>query len=160
MPKFTDAEPKQFFSKPGDYIFQVLSFDKKLSRGPKTTGCDLYELKIGVEQNGKVVSELYENLVDHDSMRWKWDCFLKSAGVKLVKGEDYSFDKSEAEANEWRFIEIRGLRGWFTIGMKPPRNATDSAKYNEVIAWITNKEKLLPVAPPVEQPEDPDDIPF
>src|SRR5580692_8792833 len=112
MPQFNDSENKLMASKPGDYILRVLSFDKKLSKGAKTAGCELYEMKLGVEQNGSVVSEMFDNLIDHDSCHWRWDVFMKSCGVKIAKGESFSFDATDAAQQNIRHIDIRGLRGW------------------------------------------------
>lgn len=151
MPQFKDSENKQLSSPPGDYILRVLSYDKKLSKGAKTAGCELYELKIGVEKNGAVVSELYDNLIDHDSCHWRWDVFLKSCGIKINKGESYTFDADDAAQQEIRHIEIRGLRGWATIGMKPSQTVGQPSKFNEVVSWITNREKLAPMV--AEEPK-------
>ena len=158
MPTFKDSENKQLSSPPGDYILRVLSFDKKLSRGAKTAGCELYEMKLGVEKNGNVVSELYDNLIDHESCHWRWDVFLKSCGVKIVKDESYTLDSNDATQQNIRHVNILGLRGWATIGMKKAQNAGETPKYNEVVAWITNKEKLAPVV--IEAEPEADDIPF
>lgn len=160
MPQFNDSENKLLASKPGDYILRVLSYDKKLSKGQKTGGSEMFEMKLGVEQNGAVVSELFDNLIDHPSCHWRWDVFLKSCGVKIAKGENFSFDRDDAAQQNIRHIEIRGLRGWGTIAMKKPQHVGDVPKFNEVVAWITNKEKLTPIERQVEPEDDSSEIPF
>lgn len=153
MPTFNDSEAKQFSVNPGDYILQILGFDKKISHGAKTNGCDLFEIKVGVEVDGRVVCEIYESLVDHESIIWKWDVMLKSCGVKIAKGESYTIFKPDATDSK-RFIEIRGLRGWGTLRMKPPKTAGEQSKFNEIAAWITNKAKLEPVRFKEEEHEE------
>lgn len=139
MPVYTDAPPIVQSSKPGDYILRCVEFQKGLSKGAKTGGSDKYEAEFLVEATG---SKLIEFFIDHSSCVWKLELWLKACGITLKKGEGFDFDQESATANGTRYIDPIGLRAHATIGMRPSKEAGQSPKWNEVVAWITNKEKL------------------
>lgn len=163
MPTFGNREASPQNSKPGDYILRVIGFDKGLSTGAKTSGATKYELKCLVESTGSLLVDNHV-FADNEYFQSKLDCFLKSCGVVLREGEAFDFDQEDCDAftrdsgKPCKFIPLIGLRGWATIGMKKPQNAGDVAKWNEVMVWLTNKEKLprhtppAPVETPAENP--------
>ncbi len=92
MPTFQDSESRIPFVPEGDYKFTVTDFDSKIATGATTRGSTQYELKLEIESKGGA-AHTYENLIDHPKTLWKMDTFLKSAGIKLAKGEGYDFRK-------------------------------------------------------------------
>ncbi len=143
MPKFTNQEAVLWLSPPGDRILRIIGIDKGLSTGAKTNGCTQWRLKLFVEPTVNYPgSNMNETLIDHESLHWKWDCMLKSCGVKMELNEEYTFDADEAAQENKRHINLIGLRGWATISYQEPKVTGDKPKYNQVAAWITNKEKL------------------
>lgn len=160
MPLYQDREASIFNSKPGDYILQVTGFEKGLSKGAKTSGSDKFTLKLLVEQTG---SKMRDDLVmtDNKFFAAKNDCFLKSCGVKISNGQSFEFDREEAEKTGAQYVDLIGLRGWATIGYDDGdanKARPEGQKYNKVLVWITNREKLAPIlqAAPEAKSETPD----
>lgn len=110
MPIYTDAEPSFKIVLPGDYILAVSEFKFGISTGPKTKGCELYEVLFIIEEHD---SKIKERLIDHPSCSWKIDTFLKSAGIRtLAKGQAFTFDEEESETGEASWVNPMGLRCW------------------------------------------------
>jgi len=147
MPIFNDAENKQpnVIVPDGDYIFKVIGFATAISKGAKTAGSDVFDLTLEIENAPGTT--VWESLIDHESTGWKLDCFIKSAGVQLDKGEGYSFMKSEAAQKKWRWINPFGLRGWCRITSEEYTGARDGKKHtkNRVAIFYTDKPKLSQV---------------
>lgn len=151
MPTFNDSENIINLVPEGDYKFTVVDFAIGLSSGGKTSGSEKYEVKYEVEK-GKEKSITYDTLIDHELCAWKLDTFLKCSGVRLAKGERFTFRKDEAESQNIRWINPLGLRGWFKLFV----DEYQGKKRNKVSMYYTDKEKLAQVV--VESKED--NIPF
>jgi hypothetical protein len=159
MPVFNDSSNIPPLLPDGDYVFTVKAFEIAISQGAKTRGSEKYELDLAIEPTGKPV---FENLIDHPSTNWKIDCFLKSAGVTIAKGERYEFRQDVAKDSGCRWVNPIGLRGWCRLSQEqlPPRDNKPGEKpmtINKVAMFYTDKPKLAPVR--VEQPEE-EDKPF
>lgn len=150
--KFGDSENRVFETvAKGDYILEVVGVEFGLSEGPKTRGSDTATLRVRVDGRE---APFDERLTFHPSCEWKIDTFIKSVNL-LVDG------KPPAKGQQIEFTDrmLLGLRGWATVGVK--QGIKDPTKqFNEVVTWLTNKEKLVKraVELPPEEPED--DIPF
>lgn len=157
MPRFNDSEPLKQFVPEGDYILCVVDFEIGISTGKKTSGSEKYDVIFEVEGQG---SKVYEFLIDHESMAWRTDCFLKSGGVRdLKKGQDFTFRADEAKPGvPW--IDPRGLRCPVKLVVEEytPTNSTEKRKKNKVAVWYTDRAPL----PPNEslRVDEEDDKPF
>lgn len=142
MPVFKDQENKSFELPPeGDHVFCVEDFESGIQTGSgKTAGSPFWELKLLIETNG---SHCWERLIDHSSCDFKIDCFLKSTGVKIPKGQAFEFDHGAAAASGAAFVDIIGLRGWLCIRHEdytPP--GKPAIKRAKVSVFYTDKPKL------------------
>lgn len=141
MPKNTfdsKAESLEFQLLPdGDYIFEVVSVDVGISTGRKTAGSEVIDLKCQFfNKDGKRLGQWTESLIFHQSCAWKVSVFTKCANM-LIDGKTPS-DGAEIDYSPETML---GLRGWCSVGHHS--SATDATKvYNDVKAWLTNKEKL------------------
>ncbi len=156
MPKFGDSENIMTLVEEGDYVFCVVDFKQGLSTGGRTSGCEKYELKLELEG---VNSFVKENLIDSPNTAWKIDCFLKSAGVKLVKDEAFEFREDAALANQVRWVNPIGLRGHCRVIVETYEKKSDdvgkpTGKSNKVQVFYTDKPKLAPKV------VDETDVPF
>lgn len=104
MPVFNDSENMPGLVPEGDYIICVEKFESGIQTGGKTAGSEKYDLTFSIDGGGRV----YETLIDHPTCNWKIDCFLKSAGIQLRKGQAFTFNKSEG-TNAMPFINPLGL---------------------------------------------------
>lgn len=154
MPKFDPkAEQTAFQLLDGDYPFEIVAVDNAISKGAKTKGSDVREVKLKFYTDTtftKPMAQWTEDFIDAENCVWKWSVFAKCVGIVLTEGQD--FDITE----QWL-----GLRGWATC--KPEASTSTAAtdkerKYNRVAVFITNKGKLERA--PVQAPKDEDDIPF
>jgi hypothetical protein len=149
MPKFNDSENIPALLPEGDYVFTVIGFECKISQGAKTRGSDQFEVEITIAPAGKRV---IETLTDHPSCDWKIDTFLKSAGIKLAKGESFEFRKDMAEKSGVKWINPLGLRGWCRLFVEEYEKNGQKRKTNNVATFYTDKAKLEAVV--IEVPED------
>jgi hypothetical protein len=158
MPTFQDSDNISNVIVPdGDYVFCCTGFDASISSGGKTAGADKFSLDLALEVPGQGAT-VYENLIDHPSCAWKFDVFLKSSGVRLVKGEQFDFRRSVADNLRVRWINPIGLRGWCHITTEEytPKAGGEKKKKNKVAIFYTDKQKLPPRV--IEQAEE--DTPF
>ncbi len=151
MPKFdSKAEQATWQLLDGDYPFEIIAVDTAISKGAKTRGADVREVKLKFYADAtftKPMAQWTEDFIDAENCVWKWSVFAKCVGFVLIDGQDFDIDES------WI-----GLRGWATC--KPQASQTDKdKKYNRVAVFITNKGKLERVAAPAKPVED-EDIPF
>ena len=153
MPKFNDSENRAPFQPEGDYVFCVTEFEIGISNGQKTAGCEKYEVTLEIEGPG---NQVFENMIDHESCSWKIDTFLKSAGVKLAKGEAFEFRKDTAERKGVRWVNPLGLRGHCRLIVEEYEKNGQKRKTNRVAVFYTDKPKLA--ARVIEKQED--DVPF
>lgn len=161
MPTFKDATAPVLLPE-ADCIFCVVQFDIGISTGAKTKGSENYEMKVEIEPTGKI---LKETLIDHPSTDWKIDCFLKSAGVQIAKGETFDFNETVATGSNVRWIDPIGLRGWCRIiqetltGRNPEEVAAIKAGsrkatvVNKISVFYTDRPKLP--ARVIEKEEEP-----
>jgi hypothetical protein len=139
MPVFKDSEAKVFELAPeGDYVLRVVEFECGISKGRQTAGSDSYDVKFLVESKG---STFFDTLIDHPSCDWKIDLFLKSAGIRIAKGEAYEFRKDKAEYEGIRWVDPIGLRLWAKVKIEPSQK-DPTKKYNKVAVFYTDKPKL------------------
>lgn len=146
MPVYTDQTNKPALLPEGDHIFEVTKFECGISNGGKTSGSDKYEVTLRIEPQGNTIKE---NLIDHESCAWKLDCFLKCCGVTIAKGERYEFRQDLAAANNCRWINPVGFRGWCRVIQE--HYTTKDGKpgtSNKLGIFYTDKEKLAPIPQP------------
>ena len=156
MPTFNDSGNRPPHLPDGDYVFCVVGFEIGLSTGGKTNGSEKYEVDLEIEPHGNNVTEF---LIDHPSCAWKIDTFLKSAGVKLKKGEQFDFREDIASAKGIRWINPDGLRGWCALNSQPGQKDTKKL-FNRVAVFYTEKEKLRARVIEEASPVSEEDIPF
>lgn len=145
MPTYNDNTNQPTLLPPGDYIFTVEEFECGISKGGKTSGSDKYDMKLKIE-SGQSTGIVRDNLIDHPSCNWKMDCFLKCCGVQIAKGESYEFRHDLSQANDVRWVNPIGLRGWANVIVEDYVTASGKpGKSNRVAIYYTDKEKLTPV---------------
>lgn len=156
MPKFTDAENKTYILLPeGDYKYMVTDWEIGISTGPATAGSEKYTAKFTlIDHPG---SELRETLIDHPKTGWKIDTFLKSAGIKPGKDEDFAFKPNEQSKCDPEtgllWINPIGLRGWCKLIQEDyVTKAKTTIKINKVSIFYTDKEKLPQIISEEEMP--------
>lgn len=169
MPKFDSkkAETPVFELLNGDYPFEIVAVDNAISKGAKTNGSDIREVKLKFFADKTFTTpraQWTEDFIYHDSTEWKVFVFSKCVGLEPKDGEEIDISES------WI-----GMRGWATCRPKETSNkenidpATGKTKrFNEVLAFITNKEKLprnpavvaAPVGEDVELGPDGKPLPF
>jgi hypothetical protein len=159
MPVFNDSNNIPPLAPEGDYVFTVKAFEIGISQGPKTRGADKFTLELDLEPPGQCT----ESLIDHAATSWKIDCFLKSAGVKLAKGQAFEFRKDAAESQGVLWVNPLGLRGWCKVIQDtiPPKTEEDKKAIaagtkkplvvNRVAVFYTDRPK---VAAKVQAEED------
>ena len=135
MPTFNDSDNKLMFQPAGDYIFTVIGHESKISAGGKTAGAPTDNLKLELTAKDGTKSTMYETLIDHPSTGWKYDTFLKSAGVKLQKGQSFELT---ADPNAVNGINPLGLRGHCHVTV----DEWQGKKKNKVDVFYTDREKL------------------
>jgi hypothetical protein len=70
----------------GDYILEVIGFDKTISNRPETNNCDVIELKVKVEARNASWKEMF---TIHEDWAWRMDVFLKAAYVAPVRAKAF-----------------------------------------------------------------------
>ncbi len=134
------AESTQFELLPdGDYPFEIVGVDFSVSKGGKTNGSDVMEMKVAFFEDAtfqKKIAQWTEDLIFHPNCEWKISVFTKCANM-LVNG------KPPEHGAEIEYTEdtVLGLRGWATVRQKAGQQDPNK-KFNYVLAWLTNKEKL------------------
>lgn len=147
------------FQPAGDYIFTVIGLEKKLVSSGKSSGSDMDALNLEIKNTKGATSTLFDNLIDTPKAAWKYDVFLKSAGVKINKGQSFSLtDNPDAPADGTVSPEINviGLRGWCQIG----EDIYQGKKKNIVACYYTDRAKVARVIVELEKPESADDAAF
>jgi hypothetical protein len=141
--KFTDQEPKTYELWPiGDYLWQVTACEFSIQNGGPCGGSDAMELTFDFQRNvgGETQhKEVTKKLIFHEKTAWVVDAFVKSGNLLIdgrapLKNENIDFNERM----------VVGLRGWATLGVREYKSDRDGKMktVNEVIAFITNKEKL------------------
>lgn len=156
MPKFDSkkAETPIYELLTGDFPFEIVAVDNGVSKGQKTNGSDVREVKLKffADKTFTVLrAQLTEDFIYHDSTEWKVFVFARCVGFDPKDGEELDIGTS------WV-----GRRGWATCRPQETSNKTNidpetgrPKRYNGVLAFITNKEKL----PPNVVAKDDDDLP-
>lgn len=127
----------------GDYPFEVVACDFTLSTGAKTRGSDQMELKLAFYRDAKFerkIAQWTETMIFHPNCEWKISVFAKCANV-MVGGKA----PGDGEEIEWTAGLVLGLRGWATVHSQEgtsERAKAEHKRFNRVLAFITNKEKL------------------
>jgi hypothetical protein len=158
MPIFNDSEPRKPFVEPDDYILKIVGFEIGISTSSGVTkGSEQYEIEWEVEGQGARVNE---KLWDHPNTAWKIDVMLKACGIKLTKGQSFSFRKDEAERNGWPWVDPIGLRCHASLIVEEYKGKSDPVgapmrKSNKVGAYYTDRG-FLPreVQQPAQQEDD------
>lgn len=145
--RFTNQENLEFLLLAlGDYPLEIVGLSFGLSQGGDTK----VELKIAnidsktLEEVPGKSTRFRENITLSEKAAWRMDTLLKCCGVDVKPGEVLEFDPDERQkaiAEGKRFIDLRGLRGWGAVGHEPDKN-NPQKKYNKVLTWYTNKQKL------------------
>jgi hypothetical protein len=124
MPSFTyeerQAEPELIPA--GDYIFEVIEAVDAISKGAKTAGADVIELKVKIDGNGKTI---YEKLIFAESTMFRVDCFVQSTKIAATKGQQLEIIAEN----------LIGLRGWCSVKVET-YNGNDR---NRIARWLTDK---------------------
>lgn len=143
MPIFQDSESPYAIVPEGDYILCVYEFTTDISTGKKTNGAKRYNIVFNIEGTD---SKLKEQLIDHESCVWKLDTFLKSCGIRsLKKGQQWEFEKEDAEAEGVPWINPMGLRCHAAVVHdKYTSQRGNEVTKNRVAAFHTDR----PVLPP------------
>lgn len=159
MPKyqFQDRENKVFELLPaGDYALQVVGYEQSISKGAKTSGCEMVELTLRDPKSG---CEINEKLLFSEKTEWRIDAFLKSCNAAPKKGNDVEFSEDL----------VLGLQGWAAVRVEEYKKQDGTiGKSNKVAIWYTDKAKLprIPMAPKQAEPDpfaaapEEDDVPF
>jgi hypothetical protein len=158
MPKFdSKAENQVFELLSGEYPFEIVAVDNAISKGAKTAGCDVREVKLKFYKDKTFTTPLAqwtEDFIAYETSEWKWSLLAKCVGVELKDGED--FDITSA----WI-----GRRGWAMCKPEEDKDKTKidastgrTRRYNRVFQFIVNKEKLAVNA--AVTAEEKDDFPF
>jgi hypothetical protein len=149
MPKasFQTPEPPLFEKLKGKYPFEVVGFDQSISKGGKTGGSEVMELKVKFFKDAtftQPIAQWTEKLIFHESTQWKVNQFavcanLQFNGRPVQPGDDVDY-------NEHTTV---GLRGWALCEpevSKDQKNEDGTPKtYNRVQVWLTNEPKLAKV---------------
>jgi hypothetical protein len=159
MPKFdSKAENVAFEVISGDYPFEIVAVDNSISKGDKTRGSDVREVKLKFYSDAtfaKPLAQWTEDFINYETSQWKWSLLAKCVGFELTDGQEFDIDQA------WI-----GRRGWASCSPHtPPTEAAkpvgERKKYNRVSAFLTNKG-MLPPNPQVQHRavEEKDDLPF
>ena len=159
MPTFNDSEnkPPRTIIPEQDCVFRVVAWETSISKGKKTGGCEALDLELDFfGKDGKpLCAGAFEHLIDHPSCSWKIDCFLKSAGQQLRKGENFNWGPAPV-GGHGRYIDPLGLRGWCKVAVDTytPSNAAmgangqalpgQSRQKNVVVTFYTDRTKIAP----------------
>lgn len=144
MPTYQDSEASVFkVVETGDYILTVFEYSSDISTGPKTRGCDRFNIVFNIEGTD---SKIKESLIDAESCLWKLDTFLKSAGIRdLKKGQGWHFEKDKAEELGVPWINPMGLRLHAHITKETFTNRAGETKpCNRVGTFYTDRSALPP----------------
>lgn len=146
---FGGADNKVMFTEPGDYIFEVIGVETGISAGEKTRGSRIIKLKLNLEPSGV---HGYETLILAKNTQWRVDTFVRCTGLECPIGQCPDGFK---DGEEYKLI---GLRGWATFNIEENKGK----KYNRVVVWLTNKEKLQrkPWPNPADAKVEEEDVPF
>ena len=143
MPKFDSkkAETPVFEILNGEYPFEIMAVDNGISKGAKTNGSEVREVKLKFFADKTFATpkaQWTEDFIYHEKTEWKVFVFARCVGLDPKDGDEIDIDAS------WI-----GRRGWSRC-----RPETDSDKtkidpqtgkvrqYNRVGEFIANKEKL------------------
>ncbi len=147
MPVFDSkkAETPIFETLTGDYPFEIVAVDNSISKGGKTSGAEVREVKLKFYKDANFtqpVAQWTEDFINSDNCLWKWFVFSKCVGFVFTDGHEFDIDAT------WI-----GRRGWATC--KPERDKNDAQKfYNRVAVFITNKTKLPPNVQAAQKADD------
>src|SRR5262245_3688326 len=110
MPTFNDST--NYTTLPEcDVTFEVTACEAAYSRGQKTAGSETFNLTLKVVAADGQEARVFETLIDHPSTSWKIDTFIKSAGVRLNRGEEFAFTREVANQKRIKLVDPIGLRG-------------------------------------------------
>lgn len=146
MPKFDDkAEQPKFTILNGDYPFEIIKVENKISKGAKTAGSEVRTVEMAFYEDDTFANKLAtikDDLIDHPACDWKFSVLAKCVHFTVMPGE--AFDVN----NQWR-----GYRGWAHVAPEPDRQ-DPKKEWNRVRAFLTDKKAI----PAREVGED--EIPF
>lgn len=151
MPTFQDSEglPPIVVVPEGDYTLTVWQFKTDLSSGSKTRGCPRYNIVFNIDGHE---AQCREQLIDHPSCAWKIDTFLKSCGIrKLPKGQDFEFNKEEAEERGVPWVNPMGLRCHAQLIQDTYTNASGKEYTNNKVSIYYTDKPILPPDPILRQ---------
>ena len=151
MPRYEDRENMPDLIEPGEYMFKVLAIELGISAGAKTVGSDKFDLKLAIPAKGGYV--MYDALIDHDCISWRIDTFVKSCGIKIAKGQTFSFVKEDTGV-PGEHCPV-GCFGWCVVRVSEFTTKTGGKKSkNEIAVYLTDRAKIareVPVVAPESQ---------
>lgn len=142
MPIFQDSESAFPIVPVNDYILTVWGFLADISTGPKTRGCDRYNITFLIEGT---TSRIKEQFFNHESCFWKIDTWLKSAGYRsLEKGLDFEFEEDKAAERAVAWLNPMGLRCWAHLSQESymPAKGPPARLKNNIEIYYTDREVL------------------
>lgn len=145
MPAFDPkAEAPTYELLTGDYPFEIVNVENKMSGGTKTNGCQARELTLFVyrdETFREKIAKVQDTLIDHESCNWKYSVLAKCVDSQLQPGVNFDITP------DWR-----GYRG--RANFKPEPGKQDPSKlWNRVQRYIVDGRVLPPnPKPQVKQP--------
>ena len=145
MPTFDpNAEQPTFELLNGDYPFEIVKVEEKISKGAKTSGSAVREVTLDFYRNEtftEKVASVRDSLIDHPSCDWKFSVLAKSVHFPIKAGESLDIDAG------WL-----GYRGWAHVAPEPDK--TDKTKsWNRVKSYIVGKQ-IVPRAQPTADDAD------
>lgn len=152
MPIFNDQENRPPYVEDGDYVLRVIGFEIGMSNGERTRGSEKYTINFEVEGKG---TEIYDYLIDNPKTSWRIDTFLKSCGIKLPKGTEFTFNQEEAKSKNIQWIDLLGLRCHAKVYIdKYIGGDGKEYKTNKIALYYTDKPALPPDKTGIETDDD------
>lgn len=138
--EFTDSEQAPDIVPAGTYILHVYFAAPGISNGSKTAGAETIKMRVKQEPDGVTI---FEDLIFHKACAMRLDSFVKSVGIKAVKGQAVELDHES----------VLGLRGWADVKVEE----WNGVKRNKIARWVTDRESPENL---VIEPEEDDNTPF
>ena len=149
MPTFDpNAEQPTYELLNGDYPFEIVKVEEKISKGVKTSGCAVREVTLEFfrdESFQSKVASVKDSLIDHPSCDWKFSVLAKSVHFPVQANVAFDVD------NGWI-----GYRGWAHVSPEPDSKGKKDDRGN-VLNWNRVRSYIVGKAlAPRPQPTDDD----
>ena len=152
MPTFNPkAEQPTYELLTGNYPFEIVKVENKISKGPRTNGCDTREITLDFYRDdsfSEKVASIRDTLIEHESCDWKFSVLAKCVHFLVAEGE--AFDIAE----DWY-----GYRGWAHCAPEADKVKKDEngkpMMWNRIRAYIATKNALTPrILPTASETDD------